>query len=65
MEIKTTYGIGDAVKFAYPYKSENIITAKVLGVDVHVGESGRPVVKYRVFGDCGFLFVRESHLIQL
>lgn len=64
MEIKTKYGIGDAVKFAYPYKSDNVITAKVLGIDVHVGGS-RPLVTYRVFGDCGYLFVRESHLIQL
>lgn len=64
MEIKTKYGIGDVVKFHYPYKSETVVSGKVVRMELTIGTSGRPVVKYWVFGDVpGYLCVNEKHLI--
>lgn len=66
MEIKTKYGIGDVVKFKYPRNSENpsIASGKVVRMELTIGTSGRPVVKYWVYGDVpGYLCVREQYLI--
>lgn len=64
MEIKTKYGIGDIVKFDYPYKSGKTITAEVVQIDIFVNINGRVFAKYMVVGnDCGYIWVKENHII--